>query len=107
MSEAEQDPEQLKQAIWDKISLVEDPEIGISVTDLGLIYEIKLENKEKATVLMTFTSMACPFGPQLKAQVHAATTRVVIKAEVEVVFSPPWDPHKMASEEAKQLMGIF
>ena len=99
--------EELKGAIWKKLCLIEDPEIGLSITDLGLIYDIQIESPKKANISMTFTSMACPYGPQLKAQVHAAATRFVSDVEVDVVFKPPWDPHKMASEEAKQLMGIY
>ena len=105
--EKSKNSEELREAVWKKISLVEDPEIGLSVTDLGLIYDIQIKNSKKASVSMTFTSMACPYGPQLKAQVHAAATRIIPDVEVEVVFSPPWDPHQMASEEAKQLMGIY
>ncbi len=97
----------LKQDIWEKLSLVEDPEIGLSVTELGLIYEILVESSRKAKVQMTFTSMACPYGPQLKAQVHAAATRVVPQVDVEVVFQPAWNPHEMASEDAKAVLGIF
>ena len=97
----------LQQEIWEKISLVEDPEIGLSVTELGLIYNIELIENKKAKVSMTFTSMACPYGPQLKTQVHAAATRVIPDVEVEVVFDPPWDPYKMASEDAKALLGIY
>ncbi len=99
--------EELKQQIWGKVALVEDPEIGLSITELGLIYDIQVPEPSKALVKMTFTSMACPYGPQLKAQVHAAATRVVSDAEVEVVFSPPWDPREMASEEAKAVMGMY
>ena len=101
--------EELKQAVWERIAQVEDPEIGLSVTDLGLIYKIEIdpEQNNKAQIDMTFTSMACPYGPQLKAEVHVAATHVVPDAHVEVVFSPPWDPREMASEEAKALLGIF
>ncbi len=99
--------EELRQSIWEKVSLVEDPEIGLSVTDLGLIYEILLKEPTHADISMTFTSMACPYGPQLKAQVHAAATRVVPSANVEIVFKPPWDPREMASEDAKALMNIY
>lgn len=104
----EAEEQALQQKIWDKISLVEDPELGLSVTELGLIYNIQVEeNGEKANISMTFTSMACPYGPQLKTQVHSAATQIVPNVTVEVVFSPPWDPYTMASEDARTFLGIY
>ena len=99
--------EEKKQAIWERVAEIEDPEIGLSITELGLIYSIELLEEDKASIQMTFTSMACPYGPQLKMQVHAAATHVVSNVDVEVVFSPPWNPQEMASQEAKALLGIF
>ena len=99
----------LKKQVWDEISKVEDPEIGMSLAELGLIYDLSIDDNKKADITMTFTSMGCPYGPQLKAEVHAAATRVeeVSDAHVEVVFTPPWDPREMATEEAKMLLGIY
>ncbi len=103
------DNEALKKQVWDAIAQVEDPEIGMGLVDLGLVYDLQIDENKKADVTMTFTSMGCPYGPQLKAEVHAAATRVedVSDAHVEVVFSPAWDPREMASEEAKMLLGIY
>ena len=99
--------ESIKQEIWSALAKIEDPEIGLTITELGLIYDVQVKDKENAEIKMTFTSMACPYGPQLKAQVHANSTRIVPNVDVEVVFSPPWDPHQMASSEAKELLGIY
>jgi len=106
---AEAETETLKKSVWDAIAQVEDPEIGFSVTDLGLIYDLSFDESNNAKVTMTFTSMGCPYGPQLKSEVHAAATSVdgVGDAEVEVVFSPPWDPREMATEETKMMLGIY
>lgn len=97
-----------KKELWDAIAGVEDPEIGLSIVELGLIYDIVVDGS-RADVTMTFTSMACPAGPQLQAGVHAAATSVegIDDATVEVVFSPPWNPVEMASEEAKMMLGIY
>jgi metal-sulfur cluster biosynthetic enzyme len=99
---------EIKDQIWQEIARVEDPEIGISIKELGLIYSVEVQDK-KAIVNMTLTSMGCPAGPELKAGVHAACTRVpgIEEAEVEVVWVPKWDPRQMASEEAKMILGIF
>lgn len=100
--------DEIKDQIWQEIARVEDPELGISIKELGLIYSVEVQDK-KAAVKMTLTSMGCPAGPELKAGVHAACTRVqgIEEADVEVVWVPKWDPHVHASEEAKMTLGIF
>ena len=88
---------------------VEDPELGISIVDLGLVYGVEVEEK-KVRVRMTLTSPGCPIGPMLQTAVHSTVTRVYPQAEdvrVDLVWNPPWDPYKMASEEAKDMLGIW
>ncbi|MCE9500866.1 MAG: metal-sulfur cluster assembly factor [Leptospira sp.] len=99
---------EIEKALYDEIHKVEDPELFISIAELGLIYDIKSENG-KADVKMTFTSMACPAGPQLKQEVYNACLRTdgVTEANVEVVWNPKWDPKLMASEDAKMELGIY
>jgi len=94
--------------VFESIRLVEDPDIGISLVELGLIYGLKVE-ENKAFITMTLTSMACPAGPQLKVELenHALRVEGIEEASVEVVWSPKWDPREMASEEAKMHLGIF
>ena len=92
------------------LKTVFDPEIGINIVDLGLIYEIDLaEDGKTAKILYTLTSPACPVGPMLQAQIQEAASNVegVEEVELELVFSPPWDPREMASDEAKFELGIF
>lgn len=103
------DKEEIIKKVWKEIESVEDPEIGMTLVELGLIYDINVDDNGVADVVMTFTSMGCPFGPQLQAetQVAAARTEGITDANVEVVFSPPWDPHTMASEDAKMTLGIY
>ncbi len=95
--------------ILESLKEVEDPELGISIVDLGLIYGIDVEDK-KVRVRMTLTSPGCPIGPMLQTAVHGAVTRTYPNVEdvkVDLVWSPPWDPYKMASEEAKDMLGIW
>ncbi|ASV12258.1 metal-sulfur cluster assembly factor [Leptospira santarosai] len=98
----------LEGQIYEEVKKVEDPEIGISIVELGLIYRIKVEDG-KAKIDMTYTSMACPVGPQMKQQVkdHALRVEGITDVEVEVVWVPKWDPREMATEEAKMDLGIF
>jgi metal-sulfur cluster biosynthetic enzyme len=92
------------------IKSVMDPELMLSVVDLGLVYEVDLiENDEVATVKMTLTSPMCPMGPQIIAGVKAAAESIdgVNEARVELVWSPPWDPKEMATDEVKDILGIW
>lgn len=101
--------EEIIKKIWDAISVVEDPEIGMTLTELGLIYDVNLIEDSVADIIMTFTSMGCPYGPQLQSEIKEAAEgpAEISEARVEVVFTPPWDPHSMASEDAKMHLGIF
>lgn len=97
------------------IAPIQDPELNIPILDLGLIYGIGIQEEPTGgdgavvKIRMTLTSPACPIGPMLKAAVESAAARIpgVKKAEVEYVWSPPWDPREMASEDAKMALGII
>ncbi len=98
----------LEKAVYEAISNVRDPEIGIPITELGLIYEIQVANTQ-ANIKMTYTSMACPSGPQMKKEVEENALKVegIESVNVEVVWSPKWNPREMASDMAKDFLGIF
>ena len=91
-------------------SLVEvtDPEMKISVIDLGLIYGISINNGH-AEIDMTLTSPGCPVAPELMAAVHRAAlnTEGIESAHVNLTFSPLWDPRIHATEDGKLDLGIF
>lgn len=93
--------------LWDEVKNVYDPDVGFSIVDLGLVYEIWVDNG-KAYVLMTLTSLGCPAGPYLEHQVKEACKKVpgITDVEVQFTFDPPWDPRVMASEEIKMLLGL-
>jgi metal-sulfur cluster biosynthetic enzyme len=80
----------------------EDPELNIDVWTLGLIYDVKIDGK-KVKVVLTFTSVMCPFGPQmvedLKQKIFALGAE---EASIEVTFTPPWKP----SEELREMLGV-
>lgn len=87
---------------------VQDPELMMSMVDLGLIYGIDVAD-EHVTVTMTFTSPMCPVGPQFKKSVEDKVTSLdgVKSVDVEITFMPPWDPRIHASEDAKFDLGIW
>ncbi len=94
-----------KEQIIELIKSIIDPELFIDIWTLGLIYHIEIKDEGNVYIRMTFTSMACPAGPQLVGEVKdkLQTLPEVKNVEVEVVFDPPWEP----SEDLKAMMGIF
>ena len=97
-----------EEEVMSSLSQVEDPEMKLSVTDLGLIYAVMV-NDSHVEIDMTLTSPGCPVAPELMAAVHrsALKTEGVDSAHVNLTFSPPWDPKVHSSEDAKFEMGIF
>ena len=98
--------------IGEALQPVFDPEIHMSIVDLGLVYgaEVKEEGEGKSVkVTMSLTSPACPYGPMLLASVHGALAKVpgVLDVDVDLSFAPTWDPRTMATEEAKDQLGIY
>lgn len=99
-----------KQQVFEALKPIQDPELSISIVDLGLIYNVDFcDDGKKVLVEMTLTSPGCPVGPQLMAAVHTKASSLpgVEDAEVKLVWTPKWDPKTMASEEAKDQLGIF
>jgi len=100
-----------EQQVLEALKAIEDPELHLGIVDLGLIYEITVNpspDGEEVKLKMTFTSPFCPYGPALKSQVQQTLASLpgVTHAQVDVVFSPPWDPRTMASEEARIALGL-
>ncbi len=85
-----------------------DPEIPVNIYELGLIYEIDIDESGKTKVLMTLTSPNCPVAESMPAQVKEEVSYLkgVTESEVEITFDPPWD-QDMMSEEAKLELGLL
>jgi metal-sulfur cluster biosynthetic enzyme len=90
----------------DVLNTVEDPELGMGIVDLGLVYDVALEDG-KARVTYTLTSMGCPVGPYISEQIEIVSRGVdgVDEVESELVWDPPWSPERM-SEDAKFVLGF-
>ena len=95
--------EQVRQALAN----VYDPEIGVNVQDLGLVYNIDIEGST-VHIDMTLTSPGCPVGPQIisSAQRQVGALAGVQEVNVQLVWSPPWTPDMM-SEDAKDELGYY
>jgi metal-sulfur cluster biosynthetic enzyme len=88
---------------------VDDPELGINIVDLGLVYEVDIQEQKDVKVLMTLTTPFCPIGPSIKQQITQVLKKDVEgvdKVDVQFTFNPPWDK-EMMSEDAKVELGIF
>jgi metal-sulfur cluster biosynthetic enzyme len=98
-----------EELIRDALSEVYDPEIGIDVVSLGLVYGVDLDDDGLLTVDMTLTSPFCPLASILQSQVHAVCSPLpgVEDIRVNLVWDPPWDPRTMASDEVKLELGIY
>ncbi|MBD3397708.1 DUF59 domain-containing protein [Candidatus Micrarchaeota archaeon] len=92
--------------VMDALGQVMDPELGISLVDLGLIYSVKVQG-EKVEVEMSFTTPACPMVHYITSSVEDAVKKLegVEEAEVKLVWDPPWTPDRI-SEEGKKKLGL-
>ncbi len=101
-----------EEAVREALKNVIDPELVVNIVDLGLIYEVNLEDGEgentDVQIDMTLTSPMCPAGPQLVANSKQAISKLeeVGEVEVKVVMDPPWTPDKM-TDDARDQLGIF
>ena len=95
--------------VVETLKAVYDPEIGINIVDLGLVYGVNKSEEGEVNVAMTLTSPACPLGPVIIDQVQYVVGRLpgVENVSVDFVWTPPWDPRVHASEEAKAELGIW
>ena len=98
----------IEQKVIDVLCEVYDPEIPVNIYDLGLIYDVQIDDGRKVKICMTLTSPACPVAEALPLEVRSGICRVpeVTDCEVEIVWDPPWEPDRM-SEVAKLKLGML
>ena len=84
-----------------------DPEIGINIVDLGLVYDVGLSGDGVAMIRMTLTTPGCPLGGYIDDEIHNMLWGApgVNDIDVRIVWDPPWDPDEMMSEAAKDQLG--
>jgi metal-sulfur cluster biosynthetic enzyme len=92
-----------KEEVMKILKEVNDPEIGIDIVTLELIYEVNIK-EDNVDVKMTFTTPMCPYGPMLVEEIKARVREIknVKEVNVEVVFDPPWHP----SEQLRSTLGV-
>ena len=96
-----------KQIVLDALNQVEDPELMMGIVDIGLVYEVEVDGEGNIAMTYSLTSMGCPAGPHIAAEIERALTEIpgagTVKAEL--VWAPPWTPELM-SEDAKFALGF-
>jgi metal-sulfur cluster biosynthetic enzyme len=95
-----------REEVVDSLHQVEDPELGMDIVDLGLLYDVEVEGP-KVKVTYTLTSMGCPAGAMIQEDIDRVVRELegVEDVESELTFEPPWTPDRM-SEDAKFILGF-
>ena len=98
----------LRDQVVNVLQNVYDPEIPVNIYEMGLVYEVEVDDDANVHILMTLTSPMCPVAESLPPEVEEKVSAIegVAKATVEITWDPPWDP-EMMSEAAKLELGMF
>ena len=96
-----------KDEVVEALRRVEDPELGMDIVELGLLYDVEVEGP-KVRVIHSLTSMGCPAGQMIQEDIHAVVAAMspdVEDVEIELIWDPPWTPDRM-SDDAKFILGF-
>ena len=99
--------EEIQEEVTAALKTVDDPELGIDIVNLGLVYEVDVDDENNVKVEFTLTTMGCPIGPMIDEQIKQATAHIEGIGDVssELVMYPPWSPEKM-SPLARSALGF-
>jgi metal-sulfur cluster biosynthetic enzyme len=92
--------------VWEALKDVVDPELGINVVDLGLVYDVHVDDGNIATLDMTLTSAACPLTDVIEDQTRAALDGLVNEFTINWVWMPPWGPDKITDDGRDMLRAL-
>ena len=95
-----------REEVYEALRQVEDPELGMDIVELGLLYDVEVEGR-RVKVTHSLTSMGCPAGPMIQEDINRVAHEVpgVEDVDIELTWDPPWTPERM-SEDAKFILGI-
>ncbi len=95
-----------KDDVIEALHAVEDPELGMDIVELGLLYDVEVEGP-KVKVIHSLTSMGCPAGPMIQEDIQSVASQLagVENVEIELTWDPPWTPDRM-SDDAKFILGF-
>jgi len=97
-----------KKSVLEKLDLVMDPEMNISLIDLGLIYKVTVKKDKSVHILMTLTTMGCPLYSIIEEDMYLKLTELPLERKnisIEMTFEPPWDMSRL-TKRGKALLGI-
>ncbi len=99
--------EKIETRVKEKLRLVLDPELGVSIVDLGLIYGITVSSKGVCTITMTLTTIGCPLFGQIQKEIEDKVMEIdaIEDVKIDLTFDPPWTAEKM-TEEARIQLGL-
>lgn len=108
MSEATEETQDLGEKIVNVIKTIYDPEIPVDIYELGLIYDVLVNEENDVKILMTLTSPNCPVAETLPVEIEEKVKSIdeIKDVEVEITFDPPWT-NELMSEEAKLELGML
>ena len=97
-----------EELVREQLKEVFDPELRMSIMELGLVYDVDVE-EGNVKITYTLTTPACPLGPVIDGQIQDMVTDLpgVKDVVTELTFTPPWDPRTMASDDVKMQLGIW
>ncbi|MGZ8582291.1 MAG: metal-sulfur cluster assembly factor [Actinomycetota bacterium] len=97
-----------RDAVFEALKNVFDPELGLNIVDLGLVYDVQVHDDGGVDIQYSLTTMGCPIGPMIEDQMRSFLRGIpgVDEVRPEFVLRPPWTP-EMMSDEAKAALGIF
>ncbi|KQL46068.1 FeS assembly SUF system protein [Brevibacillus choshinensis] len=92
-------------AIWSALEEVIDPEVGVNIVDLGLVYEVKVDDKGRADIEMTLTIPECPLADEIVKNVKEATAAIsgIHEVNVSLVWEPKWSPARMNDRAREEI----
>ena len=95
-----------REDVIEALRQVEDPELGMDIVDLGLLYDVEIDGS-KVKLTHSLTSMGCPAGPMIQEDMYRVASELpgVDDVEIELTWDPPWTPDKM-SDDAKFILGF-
>lgn len=97
-----------EEAIWKALSGITDPELPVSLVDMGMIYGVRVDDGGRASIELTFTSIGCPGMDMILEDVRAAVATVpgVTEVQIDVVWSPPWSKTRLTTKGRRLLQAV-
>jgi metal-sulfur cluster biosynthetic enzyme len=95
-----------KEEVFEALRQVEDPELGMDIVELGLLYDVEVAGP-RVKITHSLTSMGCPAGPMIQEDINRTALEIpgIEDVEIELTWDPPWTPERM-SDDAKFILGI-